>query len=315
MTAKQPKSPQFNIVQKIWREVKRPFLRPFRKMSSRIAKLETELKNVTVRLSRITPQASIGALSIQITRHCNLNCRFCGTFSPLAESEFVSLDVFEKDIKRLSELTLGYINTIAIVGGEPLLHPDCIKFLEITRKYFPDSIVNLITNGILLPRQNDNFYRTCAENNIVIAPTKYPIKVDWDKVQADCKKHSVKFEFISNTEKEVKTMWLRVLDLAGKQDPRKSFMNCQLANSCIQLVSGKLCTCCVPTNIRHFNKYFNKNLVTTELDYIDIHKAKDYNEILTFLAKPIPFCKYCKATQWQYELEWQPSKKVIEEWT
>ncbi len=56
---------------------------------------------------------------------------------------------------------------------------------------------------------------------------------------------------------------------------------------------GKVYTCSLPTGIKHFNKYFNKNLEVTKADYIDIYEAKDLKEILEFVAKPIPFCRYC----------------------
>ena len=48
-------------------------------------------------------------------------------------------------------------------------------------------------------------------------------------------------------------------------------------------------------NIINFNKFFNKNIPISINDYIDKdkYKEKDYQETFQFLAKPIPFCKYC----------------------
>ncbi|MBD5165402.1 MAG: radical SAM protein, partial [Helicobacter sp.] len=37
-------------------------------------------------------------------------------------------------------------------------------------------------------------------------------------------------------------------------------------------------------------------------------------EILQFLAKPIPFCRFCNLAKWQSIGEWKTSKKDISEY-
>ena len=217
----------------------------------------------------------------------------------------------QKDIQRMAELSSGRIDSIHILGGEPLLHPDCVAFLEMVRTHFPESSIRLITNGILLPKQNEKFYESLAKHSIILAPSKYPIKIDWNKIQTHCSTHGVDLKFMG----ERNTAWGTLpLDVEGQQDSRMSFLNCDHANQCTTLVQGKIYPCPFPYYIRHFNKHFNQNLVTTEHDYVDIYNVKDFNEVLAFLAKPIPFCKYCKTTARQYGLEWNTTKRNIEEW-
>jgi hypothetical protein len=55
--------------------------------------------------------------------HCNLNCKGCTAFSPVAEEKFMDVNMFERDCERLAELTGGKIELIDLLGGEPLLHP------------------------------------------------------------------------------------------------------------------------------------------------------------------------------------------------
>ena len=45
-----------------------------------------------------------------------------------------------------------------------------------------------------------------------------------------------------------------------------------------------------------------------------IHKAKDYQDVLQFLAKPIPFCKYCDVKNRKDGMDWKVSTKRIEEY-
>lgn len=60
-------------------------------------------------------------------------------------------------MEQLSILTKGMIARFHLMGGEPLLNPNCKDFFAIARKYFPDSAIWLITNGILLENNPKTF--------------------------------------------------------------------------------------------------------------------------------------------------------------
>lgn len=57
------------------------------------------------------------------------------------------------------------------------------------------------------------------------------------------------------------------------------------------------------------------DLQVGESDSIDIYKAKNIREVLKFLCKPIPFCRYCDMKGMSYGHKWQISKKDLKEWT
>lgn len=280
--------------------------------------LKLKLKNppppisvLTDYLLNIAPHVSVPRIEIHISEHCNLNCQSCSHFSPIANPEFLSLEEFEKDIKRLSELTqkIGFIN---ILGGEPLLNPKCCEYLETARKYFPDVQINLVTNGILLPAQKDSFYEDLAKNNITLTPTKYPIKVNWNKVKDSCKKYNVNLNFY-NSEKVIKTSYKIPLDINGKGHEQINYLKC-IFPGCIQLHKGRIYRCPIAAYIKHFNKFYNQNLEIGEGDYLDIYKIKDVQEILDYIIKPIPFCRHCVTNKAISGLKWQLSSKKIEEW-
>lgn len=152
---------------------------------------------INFQLDRITPRANIEKIEIHLAEHCNLNCQSCSHFSQLAEPEFANIEVFEKDIKRLSELSNGEVNIIHLMGGEPLLNPNIKRFFEIARKYFDKTEIKLITNGILLLKQDNSFWQSMKDNKITLAPTKYPIKIDWDKIKEICKDMNIKLIFLT----------------------------------------------------------------------------------------------------------------------
>ena len=89
-----------------------------------------------------------------------------------------------------------------------------------------------------------------------------------------------------------------------------------MANHCIFLKQGRVYTCATAANIEHFNKFFNKNLKIMNKDSINIYKAKSMKDILNFLAKPIPFCKYCNVKERKFGgRKWKQGKREISEWT
>jgi MoaA/NifB/PqqE/SkfB family radical SAM enzyme len=251
-------------------------------------------------------------VQVHLVEHCNLNCKYCAHFSPIAEEEYIDIVVYERNIMRLSKLTGGYLDKLVLMGGEPLLHPGLTAIFDISRRYFPKSLITLNTNGVLLKKQNDDFWNNCNSNNIEIIITRYPIKLDMDALRIKAAGHNVLLRYFVET---VKDMWKVPLNINGGGGGAGNFSGCQPANWCISLQDGRLFTCGTIPYIRHFNKYFGWNFKVSDNDCIDIFKAKDIDEILDFLCKPVPFCRYCNQDDIVRHLEWGVSKKDISEWT
>jgi hypothetical protein len=263
---------------------------------------------------RTTPRANIGSLTIPVVEHCNLRCRGCDHCAPLAEKEFMRIEVFEKDMDRLAKLSGSRVSVIDLIGGEPLLHPKLCDFVKIARKYFPATRIRIITNALLLEKQTIEFWQCFHDNDADVHVTKYPLNINWTVIEEKAKQYDVKFKYYAGGD-SIKTSYHIPFDITGCQNSAKMFINCFHANSCLELRGGKLFTCTVAPNARHFNKYFNTNMNICEDDYIDIHKARDIKEILEFIAKPIPFCRYCNVLARTYNHPWQRSKKEMVEWT
>lgn len=86
---------------------------------------------------------------IEITNKCNLSCDFCpGT---TRTPGFMSIADFSSAIKRLK----GYTEYLYLhVMGEPLLHPELSKLLEICNLY--GFKVNITTNGLLIEKKSED---------------------------------------------------------------------------------------------------------------------------------------------------------------
>jgi len=275
-------------------------------------------------IKKITPDNTLTHFEIHLTDHCNLNCWGCSHFSTLADETYLSLDSFANDMKRISELSSGNIVSINLQGGEPLLHPDLIKFFEISRLYFKKTIIRLITNGLLLNSMQESFWLSLKNNNIILAPTKYPINVPWDSIEQIAAKYGVNMYYYNsgyNSGKGdyKKHMICSHINIEGKHypsdNPFDTYLNCYQGNRCIQLRNGRLYTCAIAAYAEYFSKYFNLNLSVSDADSIDIYKATCIQEILDFLARPIPFCRYCSVVREPNEHIWQISERKMAEWT
>ena len=267
-------------------------------------------------LSRLK-RKSVSGLDIQIhaADHCNLQCRGCDAFSPLIEKCFPDMDVFLKDISRLSELTGGVIGSLSISGGEPTLHPELPEILDYARSCFPCRKVRIITNGVLLENAHEDFWAKCKSNNITISLTCYPINLNIDRIKELAALHDVELVFQDDTDVRVKTMYFTPLDPAGKQNIKVSYRLCFMSNSSFVLENGRLYTCPTIAHIEHFNRFFDQHYVVSENDYIDIYKINSIDEVLDFFCKPMPFCRYCNKKDRISGVAWESSKKDISEWS
>jgi hypothetical protein len=263
-------------------------------------------------------------LEIDVADHCNLSCFSCNRYSQLAKPGFLDPDEYMRDMRRFSELAGGVLRKILLMGGEPLLHPRLDKIIDISRECFPHAFIEIITNGILLPAAENaeygNLYEICANKNVCICLSDYPLKLNTDLIRKIAHKYNT--IYWSRMEQEQFRLSLRddsllfeknTLDFTKSQNPSISASSCYFANFCFSLKHGKLATCPAILNIDHFNEYFGTNLKATHDDYIDIYEAKNFYELAEFMAKPVPFCGYCDHRDRPFE-EWKMSTRTIDEY-
>ena len=264
---------------------------------------------------KFTPRKDF-KFEIDLTDHCNLNCKGCDVFSSVAEEYCLDLDELEKDLKRVAALfdNGNDIKTLYLLGGEPLLHPDINRAMKIARQYFPKAFIAIITNGLLLKNEPESFWNTCKAHNIAITPTWYPINVDYDELGKIAEKHGVEYHLFGVSAAGGRTLAHYPLDLSGSQDPLRSYLACWEGNECIVLRNHRFWTCSIAPHFPIFNKHFDKHIPLNEDDGIDIYKAKDQQEIREFLAQPREFCKYCNSAGRTQDHPWERTEGKIEEW-
>lgn len=248
---------------------------------------------------------------MHLVDHCNLNCVGCDNFSPLAEPWFADLEKTESDFARLRELFFGQCRYIRLLGGEPLLHPQVNDFIRLAREYFQDAALSIVTNGTLLGRMSDAFFETCLSEGVQISISRYPIPFDYESALTQLRSMGIDAFFNNQVEK---TMYRNPISSKGERDRRDSFILCHRSNNCITLRDGKLYTCSLIPVIGILNRAFGTGFAVSEQDYVDLRSTMTGQEILSHLACPPDFCRYCNLRNAQFDIPWRVSERVPEEW-
>ena len=256
-------------------------------------------------------------LDIHATEHCNLNCRGCTHFSPVAEREFCDLEQLDTNLKTLSRFQSSF-GQLQILGGEPLLHPDIVKMTAIMRKYFPKQRITIITNGVLLAQPDKlpaDFWQAIRENNIVIKLSQYPINVDYAAVEELCRQQNVSYEIFADRSENARGWNKFLLDENGggiKALKYKVFklLGCRLKN-CFQLSGNRIYPCSEVAYVHHLNKAFGTNFIHRKGDYIEVDKIRNSFQIRKLMLFTTPFCSYCCG---YVKDKWGISKREKSEW-
>ncbi|EHL04234.1 radical SAM domain protein [Desulfitobacterium hafniense DP7] len=268
-------------------------------------------------------------IEINLADHCNLNCQFCDHYSQLSKPYCLDISTYERDIKRLAELSNGHIGILKLQGGEPLLNPDIAKFVRITRKYFPKTKIKLFSNGILLKKsetfEGGNLLQAMKDCDVSLRLTIYPLTIDIAEVVKTAQQYGIQVEEITNylqgavkadsdslSKLEAKVSVKHPFDLDGGAN-KYEWINCYQLNESIVLRDGKLYTCPQTAYIHIFNEKFGTNLELSDDDYIDIFEAKNYSELSEFCAKRTSFCRYC-AVHKRSPHQWKTSTRRIDEY-
>lgn len=244
-------------------------------------------------------------LELHLTDHCNLNCKGCGHFCPIAPPSYADLKLFEQDMRRLRGLFCN-ISTIRLMGGEPLLHPQAASFIEITRIFFPLAEIKFVTNGILLPGAPDVFWTICRDTHTTIDWTIYPpLRTRVEELRSLCASRNV---CLNHCYVE---LFQAGMNLLGNSDESLAFSKCRSVYYCPFLQNGHLYPCSQPALVHYFNKRFNYNIPTD--GGIDIHShSLSGRKVLQLLSRPVPACKYCSYDYVSFP--WVKSSLMLEEW-
>lgn len=233
------------------------------------------------------PQAEI-----HVADYCNLNCRGCTHFSPIFEREIPEFDVRINDIMLLKKKFSSIVH-FSILGGEPLLNPDIVRYIKETRKLLPNTYLQIVTNGLLIPRLSEDVFVCIKENRVVVSISEYePTHRQIEQIRDKLNQYQIPYCIRSYDSKQ---KFNKPLSLSEKS----KYPNICISNGCVNVWNGKIARCPTLMYVQKFNKVFAKNLPTEGI--LDLRDCPSGEELLEILQQQVPLCKHCILC----EIEWK----------
>lgn len=117
-----------------------------------------------------------------ITNHCNISCNNCNRFNNLKIKGSENWNEHKNRYKEWSQYITA--DRIAILGGEPFLHPKLYSILDDVRSWYPAAEIEITTNGLLISHTKPNLIKSIIDNNIIVYISIH--KKDWcEKIKQD----------------------------------------------------------------------------------------------------------------------------------
>lgn len=247
-------------------------------------------------------------LEYHVSDYCNLKCKRCGHLSNLvAEKKFPNINRFKKELIGLSQ-RFRNIKTFRLMGGEPFANPDLGKYIYRVREIFPYTDIQVVTNGLLLPKISRYTIDAIKESGAWIDITQYP---------PTSRKIEEILEFVDANQLKIDihekiTRFCSQLTQGKPEDEEKIFHNC-ISRTCYFLREGRI-YCCPLVALGYENRDFLGLNVSKEMMFnnsFDLTTGKENGwDILKKILYPNEFCKYCTKAEWH---NWEISGEIRRE--
>lgn len=240
-------------------------------------------------------------LETHLVDFCNLNCRGCTHFSPLFSNEFQLLERCREDINCLKDKVEG-IRVLFLMGGEPLLNPDIMKYIEMYRQELPNTQLGIVTNGLLLLKMKKEFFECLRNNDVMISISEYkPTHRIIEEIKECLEKNRIDYG-IRKYETKAK---FSIAYTVNNNTSRERYC---LAPGCINIWNGKVSPCPSVMYIHKFNEKFNENMPQEGI--IDLYNTElQGKELLDVLYGKIPLCNHCVKGEIEWEICKTPKKE------
>jgi cyclic pyranopterin phosphate synthase len=245
---------------------------------------------------------------LDIVHHCNLSCRACTHLSPWAAKCFADPDQVVSDLSVLAEYC--HLKGVGLLGGEPLLHPDLLGVVDAIRKSGLVERIAVVTNGVLLGRMPEAFWRSVD----VVVISLYPgseISVEELKV---CRQRAR--EHGADLKLKYQDSFRESHSALGTTDAhlvRRIYSTCKAAHAwrCHTAIDGYFYRCprsaFIPRYL-HSSPWPNVAIDGLKIE----HSGTFVDDLLSFLSRetPLESCRYCLGTVGKRFAHTQESRSV-----
>ena len=145
-------------------------------------------------------------------------------------------------------------------------------------------MIQIVTNGLLIPKLNQEVWKAIYENRIVISISEYePTHSMINRIKDILEEHDVAYILRPY---ESKTKFIKPLSLI----PDSKYEKECISNGCINIWNGQIARCPNLMYINRFNEAFQTALPNQGIYELD---SLDGREIIRLMKEAVPLCDYC----------------------
>jgi hypothetical protein len=210
-------------------------------------------------------------------------------------AELMQFDSFKADVEALTEVMA--VDELRFIGGEPLLNPDLMRFLEYANSSPLSRKVSLVTNGVLLPKAPADMWKLLDE--VIIS--RYPgvvFRLTEDKLAELRRAYGTHIAF-----REKPEFQLVMLNSLNKNTAlvKSIFDQCLITHvwQCHTVHNGWYYKCPLPMYIEERLAKIGVALSSKRIDGIEIHGNVDLKTKLQAYLEdrtPLVACRGCLGT-------------------
>ncbi|MCL2120056.1 MAG: radical SAM protein [Planctomycetaceae bacterium] len=251
-------------------------------------------------------------LEINVACECNLKCSHCSHFCDRM-SGLVPVEKLAEDFRTWnSKLAPGKIR---LIGGEPLLHPELDIVIRETKSHWPNSQIELVTNGLLIPQRREipALLKELGGHVVLSRHFDHAEYLEAFQVGLQCLQAAGIGFTIYTSDRE----WRKYyeldddgLPLPYHSDPEKAWRNCRTKNLCPTLWDNRLWKCQhLAWSLHAFNAGQLPQPWQVVCDDRPLPPESTPHEIMAFLSsEAVPGCRICPES---YDLISLPEKHSI----
>lgn len=231
----------------------------------------------------------INSLELAITHRCTLNCEKCANmisyFEHPADADFESMKdavckILEADI---------YISELRILGGEPLLNQELVKYLDLISQFDNVGLISIMTNGTILP--SPELIRRLRDRRVYVTISNYGalsknLSAITDMFDAE---HILYRVYEMDGWRDCNSIEYVEMDLAALE---RKYRNCSV-NNCYTLHNGRLYRCPYNAGVSILQAVPEEMLDFLRIDSLESEQVGEAMQAFMQVTSS-QICKFCK---------------------
>jgi len=222
-----------------------------------------------------------------VTTRCTLNCdKCCAQIPDLRNRRDIPLDELMWDLEKLLA-SIDYIYAFILSGGEPFLHPDLYKIIQLCADSDKIGDISLQSNGTIVP--GAKVLTALREAKVLVKISRYPAALQRGVEELKCvlKENGVRYTHVSST------FWDDTISNGQRQEgsARRRFSVC-ISQLCLTYLNGKFYRCSTAAFLTE-----NERIPCHGNEYIDLRVADSaafraqWQEMMK--KRALTACSYC----------------------